>query len=314
MPVAIVDCVCQCIRANGPRRIVKRGHILSTLSFRRNGVSCGGWTTTVAPRRMELPSGMRAAPGQALLGAHLCWRLYRQLPSGPSRACRRELPHNWITPSDGDEIIEKRDIVVQFDARKLESMRRDFPEAAELHGLFKRASLGVEFSGETAVECAARLEALGNSRGLQALAEFLGVLSRLANSRQYRLLSTEKFGEQFKPGSPFDVRGVEQALNYIQKNFRTGVSLSEVATLTGLSDSSFSRFFQSQTGNSFSEHLATIRVWSACKLLSDSEKPITDICFNSGFNNISNFNRTFVRRMKMTPSQYRSASGKRNLL
>lgn len=224
------------------------------------------------------------------------------------------LPHNWITPAAGDEIIEKRDIVVQFDGRKLQGLRRDFPEMAELDGLFKRAALGVEFLGSTAVECAASLEALGSTRGLDALANFLTILARLAGSREYRLLSTEKFSDQFKPGSPLDVKRVEQALDYIQKNFRTGVSLSEVAARTGMSDSSFSRFFQSQTGNSFSEHLATIRIWSACKMLSETEKPITEICFDSGFNNISNFNRTFLRRMKLTPSRYRSASGKRSLL
>lgn len=90
-------------------------------------------------------------------------------------------------------------------------------------------------------------------------------------------------------------------------------SLGEVADLVGMSESSFSRFFKNKTGNTFSEHVASLRVWMAGKLLIESDHPITDVCYDAGFNNISNFNRTFLSKMGMTPSQYRTAARQRNL-
>ncbi len=63
-----------------------------------------------------------------------------------------------------------------------------------------------------------------------------------------------------------------------------------------MSESAFSRFFQRSTGNTFTNHLVELRLWQACKLLAETTDPITDICFEVGFRNISNFNRLFLRR------------------
>jgi AraC-like DNA-binding protein len=78
-----------------------------------------------------------------------------------------------------------------------------------------------------------------------------------------------------------------------------------------MTESTFSRFFQKNTGNSFSDHLAKLRLWQACKLLADTDVAITDICFQVGYMNISNFNRAFLRKHKMTPSSYRKLSRQR---
>ncbi|MCY1238593.1 HTH-type transcriptional activator RhaR [compost metagenome] len=78
-----------------------------------------------------------------------------------------------------------------------------------------------------------------------------------------------------------------------------------------MSDTAFSRFFKKNTGNSFTDHVNKLRIWQACKLLAESDMPITDICFEVGYLNISNFNRTFLRHHRMTPSAYRRLTGQR---
>ena len=110
-----------------------------------------------------------------------------------------------------------------------------------------------------------------------------------------------------------DHKIIECALDYLQRNFLDSPSLKEVASIVNMSESAFSRFFKNKTGNTFSEHMVSLRLWMAGKYLIESDIAITDICYKSGFNNIANFNRTFLRKTGMTPSNYRKASRQRNL-
>ena len=73
-----------------------------------------------------------------------------------------------------------------------------------------------------------------------------------------------------------------------------------------MSETAFSHFFKKQTQRSFTEYLIDVRIGYAAKLIIDSEKNINEICYESGFNNISNFNRTFKNKRGITPSEFRS--------
>ena len=107
------------------------------------------------------------------------------------------------------------------------------------------------------------------------------------------------------------VLGARIGVNRHAYSFAEDLKLPDVAELAGMTESTFSRFFQKNTGNSFSDHLAKLRLWQACKLLADTDVAITDICFQVGYMNISNFNRAFLRKHKMTPSSYRKLSRQR---
>jgi AraC-like DNA-binding protein len=222
------------------------------------------------------------------------------------------LPHNWITPLLGDSMLAGRDIVVQFDPDRITRAAKDFPEIAELCNLFRDAAFGLEFSGETSARVADRLERMGAQTGLSALSTLLDILADLAASTEYRKLATPQFVNQFRPGSDVDRARLDLALEFIQRSFLERPTCADVASVVGLSESAFSRFFKAQTGNTYSDHLSTLRIWTARKQLAETAKPVTDICFESGFNNISNFNRTFLHATGMTPSSYRKASQKRN--
>jgi AraC-like DNA-binding protein len=82
--------------------------------------------------------------------------------------------------------------------------------------------------------------------------------------------------------------------------------MSAAAGILGMSESTFSRHFKKMTGNNFVDCVRKIRIARACTLLESEALSITDICFECGFQNISNFNRNFRHEKGMTPREYRS--------
>ena len=88
------------------------------------------------------------------------------------------------------------------------------------------------------------------------------------------------------------------------KNFEREISLEEVAEIANMTPNAFCRFFKLRTRKTFSDFLNDVRIGHACRMLQNNEKSVLEICFSSGFNNVSNFNRQFKRRMKMSPSVY----------
>jgi AraC-like DNA-binding protein len=223
------------------------------------------------------------------------------------------LPHNWVTPSIDHKRLIARDIIVQFDQQRLRDTAHTLPELTQIEPLFQKAALGLEFTGQTASRGAELLERMAMADGLSQLALLIELLALFSGSTEFRTLATPQFLAQFRPGTPSELVVLDRALDYIQRNFLEGPSLSQVATLVGMSDSSFSRFFKAHTGNTFSDHLTMLKMWTARKLLSDSSVAVTDICYEAGFTNISNFNRTFLTRVGMTPSQYRRAARNRSM-
>jgi transcriptional regulator GlxA family with amidase domain len=105
---------------------------------------------------------------------------------------------------------------------------------------------------------------------------------------------------------------IKQVLGFLMKNIAEDVHLSDVARYFGMSESIFSRFFKRNTGHGFVHYVNRVRINRACDLLTQTDKPVTDVCFETGFNNISNFNRQFRKLCGLSPSEYRRQA-KRNM-
>lgn len=224
-----------------------------------------------------------------------------------------DMPHDWVTPDIETGSIPGRDIVVQFEAERLARAAGELPELSEVEALFSRAARGIEFLGATALRAGAMLETLGTGPGLAALSRLLEVFALLARSADYRLLASQHYRNQFQRGTAAELKKLEHALLYVQRTYLGQPRLAEIAGQLGMSESAFSRFFKERTGNTFSDHVRSLRIWTARKLLSETVTPITDICFQSGFNNISNFNRTFLAETGMPPSHYRRTARQRRI-
>lgn len=236
-----------------------------------------------------------------------------QFEAGDLYLVGSDLPHDWITPQIGNQLLKGRDIVLQFDPSIYRSQENQFAELSIIKDLFDRAARGLLFHGETRDHGRRILESMDGSGSLRDFSRMLELLDLLATSQEYTLLSSQAFIDADHVTGIEEHILIEKALDYLRTNFLEAPALVDVANLLGMSETSFSRFFKKKTGNNYSEHLASLRLWMAGKLLIESDLPITDICFESGFHNIANFNRTFLKRKGMTPSQYRKAARQRNL-
>lgn len=214
------------------------------------------------------------------------------------------LPHNWITP--GAPALPGRDVVLQFDADGLIGVRAVCPEFDVLHRLKPLAQRGIEVLGPEALAIGARileLHALGHPSGLGL---FLEILEAIEAASEKRLLASEHFISVYNQVSDRRHRRIDQAIQILQSN--PGAQMQEVAGLVGFEPSAFSRAFRRLTGMNFSDYSRSVRVWRARTLLAETETSITDICFEAGFNNLSNFNRYFRMEMGLTPRAYRKAA------
>ena len=211
------------------------------------------------------------------------------------------LPHTWRSTS-GRAGQQQRAVVVQFPENFLGSALADCTELQGANDLLARARQGLQFLGKRRTSVARRLEAFLKMRGADRLAEFIRILDLLATSPDYRPLASEAYVVPRRQFAPTRLIGV---LETIHQNYRQRLRQTELAHVTGMSPAAFSRNFRNATGTTLVDYVNDLRIGHACRLLAETATPVTEICFESGFANLSNFNRCFRRRRGMTPSQFR---------
>jgi AraC-like DNA-binding protein len=214
------------------------------------------------------------------------------------------LPHDWVSDLEPGEVLEGRDALIQFDGKWIQQTASIIPEMAEVKPLLEQSARGIEFLGRSAANAAASIEAMGASTGLEQLhhlLELFGILAR-APQEERRYLADEWFKPQLD-GQAAAV--VDIVLEYVFSNHAGSVRMSEAAALVGMSEPTFSKYFKRATGQNFSDLVRKLRLVHARRLLERSDKAISDICFEVGFSNLSNFNRHFLNDAGETPRHYR---------
>ena len=213
------------------------------------------------------------------------------------------LPHNWISQVGEDEVVPLRDMLVNFTDEMLENASTVFTELKALTPMLERAQYGIEFRCAKTVRRAVDLmQAIADATGTTRLGHFLILLQLLADCDDYQLLSGVTAGHLADEQT---IDRTNRAVDYIFTHYARELTLEEVAAYMGMKPTYFSRVFKQATGRCFIEFVNRLRISKSCELLTDGEKAVTDVCFESGFNNISNFNRRFQQLKGMTPSHYR---------
>lgn len=213
------------------------------------------------------------------------------------------LPHNWISQVEDGEVIAKRDMLVNFTDELLQAGNQVFSELRLLAPMLERSRYGIEFRDPALIRRAGTLmQQIADSRGISRLGYFFILMELLAGCDDYQLLSGTTATQL---GDDQHVDRTNLAVNYIFDNYMRELPLEEVASHLGMKPTYFSRFFKRATGRCYVEFVNSLRISKSCELLTDSDKPVTDVCFESGFNNLSNFNRRFQQLKGMTPSRYR---------
>jgi len=213
------------------------------------------------------------------------------------------LPHNWISQVEECQHFPQRDMLVNFTDVLFESAHAVFAELKTLAPLLDRARYGIEFKDKALILEADRLMALiAQTTGVSRLGYFLVLMEALANTHDYALLSATSAAAL---ADDSNMERTNRAVDYIFAHYGRELCLEEVADHLNMKPTYFSRVFKQSTGRSFVEFVNRLRISKSCELLADGHTPVTDVCFESGFNNISNFNRRFQQLKGMTPSDYR---------
>jgi AraC-like DNA-binding protein len=210
------------------------------------------------------------------------------------------LPHVWQTHKCKSKEI--REVTIQFhkDLFDEKFLRRN--QLSFIRNMLERSARGILFSKETSRQITSRLIALSQKHGFDSVLELLSILHDLSVSRNMHTLSDATFNNvEFS----YNSRRIGKAVDYMNQNFQKSITLTEVAKLANMTDASFSRFFKTRTGITFMDSLLEMRLGHASRLLIDTTQSISEVAYNCGFNNISNFNRLFKKKKGCTPKEFR---------
>lgn len=209
------------------------------------------------------------------------------------------LPHFAFTEELHEEHVE---IVVQMKADFLGKEFFQRPEMQAVRQLFERAEQGISYSAETKKNIGERLQRMMEMNGFERLLELLSVLHWLSISEDYTLLNASGFAMEV---SSQDHDRIETIYDYVQQNFQNEVSLDEVASRVNMTVPAFCRYFKKLTHKTFTEFVNEIRIAHACRHLGDEHLSIAAVSFDSGFNNLSHFNKQFRLITGVNPRDYR---------
>lgn len=176
------------------------------------------------------------------------------------------------------------------------------PEMQPIKKLLERAVFGISFYGKTKAKVGRKIEKLMNDGSLEKFLRTLAILKDLALSEEYKVLNTGDFQVDIIPQDYERLQGI---FNFVRENFKRQISLDEAADIGNMTSPSFARYFKKVTGKTFTHFVNEYRLVHASKLLAESTLSITDICFESGFNNFSHFNKQFKEYSGKSPSDYR---------
>lgn len=214
------------------------------------------------------------------------------------------LPHEWLCDReyiDHPDGFQGEGIVYQFLNDFLGPQFFEIPENRNLKRLLDESIRGVKFYGKTKENIISLMVNSYNLDGTERLYSLFSIFKILAKTKEYKLLSSPGFIE------PMQAKGndsMQKALEYIIQNFQKSVSMKEMISVTSMSNTAFCMAFKKNFRMTFKEYLLNIRVGYACKLLTDASLNISQIAYNCGFENISNFNRQFKKIKGITPTKY----------
>lgn len=214
------------------------------------------------------------------------------------------LPHFWRSDEryhqEGSH--EKINyIVIQFQAELFQEPILEYPEFHLLKQFLQKASRGMRFLPSFSKKAGKQIIKIAQSSGLERVVALIMLLDSMSKTNEYKLLAGELYQQQNHDYN--DVR-LTKVLNFLNTSYQHKIDLMKVADIANLHPSAFCRFFKEKTGKSLSGYLADMRISYACKLLTEGKLSVSQICYESGFNNLSNFNRTFKKQTGHTPTAY----------
>ncbi len=231
-------------------------------------------------------------------GKRLVGDSYEQFSEGDLVLLGPNLPHSWVS-----EQIKKQNcqaIVIQFSTEFIAPLLQ-YQEMKDIEKLLTKAERGLQFIPEKNKEIIKILYEIKDIKAIHAFILLIQLLQKLCAYPSMALSSTN-----FKPlKGNVNQQRINKVFLFIQKSFRGKISLKKAAAVIHLSESAFCKFFKRACGKSFSDYVNDIRVSNACQLLIETDKPIAQVAFESGFESLTYFNRVFLRKKNVRPGRFR---------
>lgn len=220
-----------------------------------------------------------------------------------------DLEHVWNQGQCRSENI--REITIQFDKSLLTDKLLSRNQFSSINTMLLKSRNGISFPPEAIMKAYFYLDALASAKdGFEQFIMMLELLYVLSQT-EYKVLASNTFARIDKDG---ESRRIQKVKEYVTANCEHNLSLGEIAAVAGMSPSSFSRFFKTTTGKTLTSYILEIRLGIAARDLVNTTNTIAEICYSSGFNNVSNFNRLFKKAKGITPKEFRQIYKKHSVI
>ena len=178
----------------------------------------------------------------------------------------------------------------------------NIPELKNIDSLLQKAQQGIKIKGSTKLQVKELIAKLSKATGLERITTLLTILEKIAFSKEREYINTIN-----NPGKIelAEADRLNKVFQYISDNFQRKITLDEIASVANLSAKAFCRYFKSKTRKTLSDFLLEVKVAHACNLILEKDISINQVCYDSGFNNLSNFNRYFKKLMNKTPLEFK---------
>ena len=212
-----------------------------------------------------------------------------------------DLEHVWEQGNCKSKDI--REITVQFSAGLFSPDLLSKNQFTSISRMLKRAEHGLAFPMSAIMKVYGDLDNLAaQPASFTQFLHCLQLLYDLSLCDDARVLASSSFARSSRNT---ESRRVQKVKQYINDHYNEAITLSDMASLVGMSPAAFSRFFRLRTGRTLSDYIVDIRLGNAARALVDTSRNISEICYECGFNNLSNFNRTFKAKRGSTPREFR---------
>jgi AraC-like DNA-binding protein len=212
------------------------------------------------------------------------------------------IPHCWQSMNESST-DNAQAVVIQFRSNFAGDAFLMLPELKKIQELILKSEAGIIIQGETKPKIISKINQCLTADKLHRILILIEILDLISNSEETKLIDQPLTWHNKLSA---DKERFQNVFSYLIQNYQHDISLKTVAGIANMSPNAFCRYFKNVTRKTLLESVKELRINQACQLLRNTAKPINEICFESGFGNISYFNKTFKEVTGYTPLHYRN--------
>lgn len=222
---------------------------------------------------------------------------YKEFHPGDLVLIGSDLPHTWVS----NKKVKKRTcnfVVIQFSSSLFANLST-LNEFESIKRLLQNSKQGLHFKNSAPLKD--KILSLPNKTDFEKITDLIWILGELAKQKGTKLASSDYDISQAKNNE----QRINKVCTYLEENFSKPITVSNAAAIINISQSAFCKFFKRTTGKTFSDYLNDIRIGHACYQLLETDKQISTIARNAGYESVSYFNRVFTKKKNSSPGEFR---------